>query len=183
MKLFLSPHDDDQVLFGSFTLMRERPQVVICLDSYIQAARGNTGCDLYARARESEWAQAALGVMEPPTQRLGLRDDSPIDVLREQLRYKLAPMVGQVDMVFAPAVEDGGHVHHNMIGELAAKLFPNVTHYMTYTTAGKSAGVPVPYEPEWLALKLKALACYQSQITLASTAEHFIREQREYYLP
>ena len=77
--------------------------------------------------------------------------------------------------MFAPAVEAGGHEQHNLVGELADKVFGGrVTHYMTYTNGrDRSRGVPVEFEPGWAALKLQALACYESQIRLASTGHHF----------
>jgi hypothetical protein len=56
---------------------------------------------------------------------------------------------------------------------------------MTYTVpAGKSKGVPVEYEAVWPLKKLKALACYESQIvTNPKMAVHFLREQFEYMQP
>jgi hypothetical protein len=41
VKVFLSPHHDDETLFGAFTLLRERPLVVIVTDSYVQFNRGD----------------------------------------------------------------------------------------------------------------------------------------------
>ncbi len=71
-KLFLSPHDDDAVLFGAFTCMREEPTVVTVLDSYIQPNRGEVGCDAITRAKETKEALKVLGC---ESQRMFFRDD------------------------------------------------------------------------------------------------------------
>ena len=48
-------------------------------------------------------------------------------------------------------------------------------------TVDKSTGKPVVFDPEWPVLKLRALACYESQIALQECAQHFLSEQYEYY--
>ena len=60
MKLFLSPHPDDETLFGAFTLMREKPLVVIITDSYIQQNRGEN-ITPQQRFQESVNAMKILG--------------------------------------------------------------------------------------------------------------------------
>ena len=41
--LFISPHNDDETLFGAFTLCREAAdiQVVVVFDGHVQASRGS----------------------------------------------------------------------------------------------------------------------------------------------
>jgi len=173
MKLFLSPHNDDETLFGSWTILRETPTVVVVTDSYAQENRGY-GVTADQRRKES---LAAMEILGAPLQFLGFRDDQPLTGLVERLRE-----YGEPEMVYAPANELGGHVHHNLIGDFARRIFPRVTSYMTYTTQGKSTGKPVSFDASWPELKLRALACYGSQLRLASTRDHFLRPQYEYYL-
>jgi LmbE family N-acetylglucosaminyl deacetylase len=174
-KILLSPHCDDETLFASLTILRESPLVIIVFDSHIQPRRGHSGCDAMTRRQET---LAAMSILGAEVQFLGFHDDETVDVaaLTNALRQ-----FGQPEMVYAPAVEEGGHVQHNLVGVMAREVFANVTHYMTYTNRGKSAGEPVPYEPHWPALKLKALSCYGSQIALKDNVEHFLRNQHEYY--
>jgi len=173
VKLFLSPHNDDAALFGSFTILRERPAVVTVFDSYIQEARG-TGVTARQRRQED---LAAMQILGAPMQFLGISDRAPDAA---ELRRRLAEF-GQPEMVWAPQPEPNGHGHHNLVGEVAGGVFQNVTYYMTYTTAGKSIGHRVAHPPKWAILKLCALACYGSQIGQANQVEHFLREQHEYY--
>lgn len=173
-KLFLSPHNDDAPLWGTFTLLRERDiSVVTVFDSHRQFQRG-TGITAGQRRDEDRAAMRVLGLSEPRF--CGFSDANGHDI-----RWWFEGFTPE--HVWAPAFEESGHPQHNLIANLADELWPGkVTHYMTYTPAGKSTGRLVPYEPEWLPLKWKALACYESQWRLENTREHFIRDQHEYYL-
>ncbi len=164
MKLFLSPHHDDAVLFGAFTLLGARPKVLTILGSQRQPERFD----------EDAAACEILGVKLEAT---GVVEELPNwDVVTGILRSYRG-----VEVCYAPAFETDGHEHHNIVAGLADQVFPNVVHYMTYTRAGKSTGRPVPYDPAWVALKLRAIACYESQIRQRNQVEHFLREQQEYY--
>lgn len=174
MKLFLSPHNDDAILFGAFTILRERPLVLTIFDSHKQAANG--GPTLMQRRREDEDAMAILGA---PVMFAGISDVSPD---AKTIEDALLPFFNQPEMVYAPAVEKDGHPHHNLVGEVAKRIFRNVTAYFTYTTHGKSTGQPVAcLEADWPLKKLQALACYESQIRMANQRDHWLREQYEYY--
>ena len=177
--IFLSPHNDDETLFGAFTLLRERPRVVTVLRSYIQEQRG-TGVTYREREAETEAALDVLGITDweqwqyPDT-------DPPWHDIRERLGSL------EAERIYAPAVERGGHRHHNAIGRFANSLWPGrVTFYMTYKRWGRdrtTRGNPVPWEHEWVLLKLRALACYRSQICVPETwtTQHFLGSQVEYY--
>ena len=168
MKLFISPHNDDETLFGAFTLMREKPLVVIVTDSYIQPNRGDKGCSARERREETSKAMKLLGC---PVFFAGLRDDV---VTSGDVVSLLASFEG-FETVYAPAVQ-GGNIHHDMIGNVALQVFNNnLIQYTTYTktelhTKGTIELVPTFEERE---LKNKALWSYQSQINLASTRPHF----------
>lgn len=221
MKLFLSPHNDDETLFGAFTIMREKPLVVVVFDSYIQVARGAEWCDWKTRRQETARAMIALGqfshyaldrdelpddrliesaqemdyreelegVMRLPLRFCGLRDDclwTGNDTFKA-----ICETVGPEHLsgVIAPADEPNGHAHHNLVAVAAASLAGNLeiplVKYTTYTrTGGKTrTETPVPIEnPEWIERKLRALACYKSQIRHPQCQEHFLRSQEEYYL-
>jgi LmbE family N-acetylglucosaminyl deacetylase len=179
VKVFLSPHNDDESLFGAFTLIREKPLVVICLDSQTQAFRGD-GITGAQRAEETaramnvlgcEWTQWPVGDLEP--------DWADVHERMENLTA-----LWEIDQVYAPAWESNGHLQHNVIANMADEVFGEevVTNYLTYTSQGKSKwGVPVAYEPSWVPLKLAALSCYESQIGHPLQAEHFLRSWREFY--
>lgn len=181
MKLLLSPHPDDETLWTSFTILRWRPHVAVVFDSYVQEKRGYPGCDRLRRRSETNRAMHILSVSSGiDVDFLGFSDAAPdIEGIRARLVQFTQPR--QPDMVFAPAVEEGGHPQHNLVGMLAREIFQNVTPYMTYTNRGKSGGKHVPFEPHWALLKLKALACYESQIQLRDNVAHFMRDQWEYY--
>src|SRR5262249_10082060 len=177
MKVFLSPHNDDETLFGAFTIIREKPLVVIVYDSYVQPNRGQIKATAGARRSESVRALKVLGAAPPAL--LGLRDDSEDG---DALRAALQPFGGA--QVWAPAVEEEGNRHHNLVGEAAAMLFgSSVCHYMTYTSRGKSVGSRrvIPHW-SWIPLKLRGLGCYQTQLEIPQTRPYFLDSQEEYYL-
>jgi LmbE family N-acetylglucosaminyl deacetylase len=174
MNIFISPHNDDEVLFGSFTLLRERPLVVMVYDSYVQYRRGDP-ITAHQRRKESIRAMEILGI---EIAFCGLPDES--DDL-EQCAQVLEPYRGAAK-VWAPAFEKDGNRHHNLIARVADSLFPQSQRYLTYTLAGKSRGVPVEFKAEWITKKLRALACYESQIELSATNKFFLDDLYEYYL-
>lgn len=178
--LFLSPHNDDAVLFGAFTLLRERPRVVTVLRSKMQERHG-----ISHTTREAEDRAAVATILGCRWEQWPFPDDNPDWGAIEAALQRLQ---GTVSHVYAPAPEPaGGNPHHDVLGLLAESVFAasQVTLYLTYTSAGKSTdGVPVPFEaPWWVDKKLRALACYHSQIATeaAGCTEHFLRDQHEWY--
>jgi LmbE family N-acetylglucosaminyl deacetylase len=154
--LFLAPHCDDEALFGAFTLLRHRPHVLICVNT---------------PKREAE-TRAAMEILGCTWESFRL----PLDELPYWLEER------KPTHVWAPSPEVGGNPDHNFVGRMAERMFPGrLTRYMTYTPAGKSAGIPVPYELDWIGLKLRALACYPSQYGHPSHAPHFVRGLEEFY--
>ncbi len=169
-KLFLSIHDDDAVLFGAFTCMREKPLVLTVLDSYVQPNRGEVGCDAATRAAETARACDVLGC---ESRRLEIQDDEAEEV---DIKNALMQWVDFADVVYAPALQ-GGNIHHDMVSRAALRVFGRnkVIFYPTYTkselyTTGELEVVPTEAERE---LKDKATACYVSQLNLPSTKPHF----------
>jgi LmbE family N-acetylglucosaminyl deacetylase len=88
------------------------------------------------------------------------------------------------DVVLAPAVEDGGHEQHRKVGQLAAKVFlgARLVPYLTYRRGhGRTVGHPVLFTPDQLSRKLRALACYRSQMTVETgCVDWFVGGQQEY---
>lgn len=175
MKLFVSPHNDDEALFGALTLLREKPLVVVVFDSYIQQNRGNR---VTWEQRRDE-TRAACGILGCEVRYLGFRDDD-LTVTAGSIAHWIEAL-GPSE-VWAPAYEPGGHHQHNLVARACDKL-PGLTRYLTYTVVGKSKGREVPVlEPSWIGKKLQALACYESQWDpRLGCWPHFLREQMEYY--
>jgi LmbE family N-acetylglucosaminyl deacetylase len=178
--LLLSPHNDDEALFASFTLLRHRPLVLTCLDgrrksnfplpadrvAESMAAMEILGCDydhLWVPLAYEDW-QASV------ERRIALRGVDP-------------------SRVWAPFPEPHGHDHHNRVAELATRMWPGrVSFYTTYTVDGEDVhrsrdGRPVPAESGWGDLKAAALACYRSQSERSGTAMHFAQPLDEWEVP
>lgn len=175
--LFLSPHNDDETLFGSFTLLREDPFVVVVLRSFVQENRG-LGILYRHRERETEEALKVLGVSSWE-QWTFPDDDPPWDLIFESMA-SFHP-----EHVYAPYPELKGHNHHNTIGEAALEIYgpENVTLYCTYAYGEitRTRGVKVEAPPEHYEQKKQALLCYQSQIHEPSTGHHFKDTLDEFY--
>lgn len=165
--LWLSPHPDDETLFGAFTLMREKPLVVIVTDSYVQQNRGEN-ITPQQRFQESVNAMKILGCS---VMRLGIRDD----IINELALTDRLAWFKNFKTVYAPALQ-GGNPVHDLVGEVALRVFGDkIKQYSTYAkgewfTPGTKEIIPTSEE---LTLKEKALACYKSQINLPATAPHF----------
>ena len=158
MNLFLATHNDDESLWGAFTLMREHPLVFIVTDSWIQFNRGE---NITADERWEETIKAMV-IVRCPVMRLAIRDD----VLDEwSIKNKLSRFSG-LETVYAPAIQ-GGNIQHDLVGKVADELFGvKVKHYAAYTqtepyTTGKEEIIPTEEE---LVLKEKMLDCYKTQL-------------------
>jgi LmbE family N-acetylglucosaminyl deacetylase len=176
MNLFLSPHNDDEALFGAYIIQIWKPLVLIVTDSYIQPERGDWQCDRETRIAESLAAMQILGVQ---LEFLHIPDKSFTEdalVLALQ-RYK------DFDTVFAPAIE-GGNLIHDSVGKVADGLYPRVRHYSTYTQIRPypEGGEQVAATESMKALKLRALECYHSQISLGTTSQYFTTPNKDEYL-
>lgn len=180
--ILIQPHDDDAFLFACFTAIREKPLIVTVFDSYYQPKHGMAGTSATERAAET---QAACDILGLDNIRLGFRDDQEVGgwYIRDALAHAIPRSLLDNVRWFLPAYEDNGHEQHNQI----ANLLPIAEHYLTYTRepAKKSISAnEVPFDPEWVVLKLRALACFRSQFQPATgCVEHFIgRSLREYML-
>jgi len=162
MNIFLSPHNDDESLFGAFSIMRDNCYVIIITDSFIQTKRGDASC-----SADERWGETcrACDILGCPVLRLGLPDDTVTEL---DMENALARFVEFADKVYAPAIQ-GGNLHHDMVNRVAHKLFPGkILEYTTYTksvlyTVGNKEIIPTPEE---LNKKHQALACYKSQLRI-----------------
>lgn len=177
MKLLLSPHNDDECLFAAYTLMREKPLVIIVTDSDTQLAEGITA---HQRRDESRRACELLGV---PVVFLGLKDGT-LEQQKGDLKRRLEPFASQSwARVYAPAVQ-GGHKDHDTVGDVVSSMFSPVSYYATYAQGEffTPAGREIEPTQEEVEHKNRALDCYSSQIQLPQNKFHFdaVRGKSEY---
>lgn len=166
--LFISPHNDDESLFGAYTILREHPLVLIVTDSFIQENRGDK---ITAAQRRMETIKA-MEILQSPVYFGGIPDS---DIDRWSL-LRLFQSFANFKKVFIPALQ-GGNAAHDLIHEVAKGFFPNTIDYATYAkhehfTPLKGGIEIVPTEEEYQ-LKSLALDEYQSQIKLLATYPHF----------
>ncbi len=159
--LLLEPHNDDAVLFASWTCLRHRPHVITVLYPLIQSSNGISGIEREAENNE------AMEILGCTWQQWVHQTD--IDPGWELVRRNLEREAKEPwELVFAPwPDEPAAHDHHRQIGALALDVFgPERTRfYCTYAVGGdKTRGREVPYEPAWIEKKHRALACYRSQM-------------------
>lgn len=166
MKLLLSPHPDDETLFAAYTIMREKPLVVIVTHPTLQGYNG------YERLMESYKAMQILGA---PVAFLGIPEHE-LDFSR---LWNALKIFKGYDTVYAPAL-DGGHEHHDLVYKVAKKVFSTVRTYRTYgkdeTRATGEEVIPTAQE---LILKQRAMNCYKTQIENELTA-HYFTTTKEY---
>jgi hypothetical protein len=207
LRYLFAPHNDDETLFAAYLVCRYRPTVVTVLASYRQADPAYPGGPIDRKIREGETRDALNSlhtenyVREDPIDmenyvrdeepvRYGrpiqwpYRDDSPDWAAIEQEMGLLDQQSEYVDLVFAPADEPGGNEQHNAVSRLAKDVFGDrVVEYLTYVNGRErtAAGEEHPPEPWMVSAKLRALACYESQIACPATGHHFLNHDlREY---
>lgn len=174
--LFLAPHNDDETLFGAFSLLRHRPLVVVCLRSFrMFDANYPGGMPIHFTRRELE-TDAAMRTLGCQWLQWKHPDDKPDWDMVHSAVEGLRDGRIEWEHVFAPAWEEAGNEHHNYLAQIADDVFGrDITRYLTYTANGKSEwGTEIEVEPEWPARKLLAMSCYESQAAHPATCKHFI---------
>lgn len=165
--MLLAPHNDDEALFASYIILREKPLVVIVYDSFVQ---GWTNSE--QRRRESLKAMNILGA------KVVFWGISDMDLFEKEVRSKLGQI--KAGLVYAPS---GSNRHHELLGKLAVEMFDNVRLYTTYegNNLHVARGTEVKPTKREIALKNKALDCYESQ--LEKNRPHFeaVKGKSEYY--
>lgn len=147
MKLWLSAHNGDEVRYGSYTILREHPRVLV-VTRHLHSGHLVHERETYDALVELEH----FGYCQYP-----YRDTNPewsqIGANLEQLRD-----IDGVEHVWAPG---DGDVPQRELGILAGVIFPaeSVTYY---STLGQGEMV-LPDDAAWMSLKDKALARHASQ--------------------
>lgn len=182
--VLLAPHHDDETLFAAYLALEHDPDLIVCTRADVQEQRGLPIRHL-DRATETSSAWAFLSassrswVQWPHT-------DVPHRTDYRALEADVAALAGRYDLCIAPAWEAGGHEHHNAVGAAAMRAFgPDRTiRYLTYRRGhGRTTGTPVEIQdPAWVVAKLRALACYVTQIREPSTRPWFLDGLTEYVL-
>lgn len=167
--VFFAPHNDDEVLFGSFTILRYRPHVVVC-----HPGSGDYG-DPAVRESETRQAMGLLGA--GPVEQWDGQD--LVDRMRA-FEARVRPVT-----VWAPHLKTSHHEHRAVALAAAAVFGDRVRSYHTYEvgTEGPAKvrdGQAVAFELEWVQLKLRALLKYVSQITHPRAAQFFLMDLHEY---
>lgn len=165
MTVFFSPHQDDETLFAAFTLIRERPLVVVCFPS--DPAYGDTA----TRLSETRAAVEILGA-GPVEQWTGGDLEAQMRVLDRQVH----PV-----RVWAPDIETS-HPEHLAVHMAARHVFGDrLITYHTYIDGEKvTSPYVVPFEPAWVAQKLRALCRYQTQLQHPRAHRFFLNDLFEY---
>lgn len=87
MRVLLSPHNDDESLFAAYTIMRERPLVVLVTDSDLQPPTTSQ--------EQREESRCACEIMGVRVEFLGLKDGC-LPKSEPQLRTKLQAFEGPI---------------------------------------------------------------------------------------
>jgi LmbE family N-acetylglucosaminyl deacetylase len=171
--LLLAPHGDDETLFASFLCLRYRPRVIVCTTPRIQEQWG-----VFAAEREAE-TEAAMKILGCEWVQLSFLDTAGAEI-RDPLAHWLEldiEMSGMPDVVIAPSCERDGQEQHNAVAVAAIRAFgANIIRYLTYTRSGgrsRDGTLVEPDQPEWISLKLQALACYRSQMRVPNCRSWF----------
>ena len=178
-KLFLSPDCDDEALFGSYIIMRNKPEVIVLLDGVLHQKK--FGIDHRVRQEESRAGCELLGV---PVYFAELTDEKPdYNKMIFALRLLGYPdWETKWDIIFAPALT-GGNPNHDMVSKAATELWGDkVIYYGTYTRDNFSPDGEMAINPteEERQLKEKVLQCYKSQIELNKPHFDAVKDKPEY---
>ena len=134
------------MLFACYTLLREQAGVVTVF-----------GGD--ERRQHETWE--AMDLLDVPHEEWTVPHDR-----RDIFRWMEKADDGEVT-VWAPMVEEGGHLDHNLVGWAAADVFGDrCRFYATYKRGHgrtRTDNEVIP-EPDWYAKKFNAMSCYVSQI-------------------
>jgi glycosyltransferase involved in cell wall biosynthesis len=163
--VLFAPHNDDETLFAAFTILRNRPHVVVCF-----ASSGDYG-DPREREAETRDAMSVLGA--------GSVEQWAGGDLASQMRAYDARV--HPTRVWAPN-DLASHPDHVAVARAARAVFGDrVTTYHTYVDGEKiRRGRQVDVEVGWASYKLRALARYQTQLRHPRGHAFFLNDLHEY---
>jgi LmbE family N-acetylglucosaminyl deacetylase len=170
--MFISTHNDDETLFGAYTIMREKPLVVIVTDSYKQELRGHA----ISKEERIEETKKAMKILGADVIFLHCPDHQLNEHVLDQ--FKNLP----IQKVYSPHPEEYGNPDHNFVGNLCRQIWQNedteLVEYSTYTSQRTCPdGVPIIPTEEEQKLKMKALDCYKSQLGMSN--KYYFDEMRK----
>lgn len=170
MIILFAPHNDDEALFASYTIMRTKPLVVVVYDGYQHQRK--FGVNIMTRRNESINAMKLLGV---EVEFMGLSDDETYDPYELETLFKKY----KADKVYCPAI--GKNPQHNLVSNVCTSVFKNTVRYCTYDDdlLQKGSVEIIPTEEERV-MKIKALKCYQSQLKINPHHFEAVVNQNEY---
>ena len=176
MKLFISSHCDDETLFGAYTLMRERPKVIVATDGYAQQKKNpSLNFTFIDRRMETMKAMSMLGLEVDFMEISDVDFRDSLGIFEEILgSYKPAK-------VYAPMVE-GGNETHDIVGLTANRIFGGlVEYYSTYTKDRPYPQADIEIRPtdDERQLKKRMLNCYDTQKNLPSVKLYFEYAKRK----
>lgn len=166
--VLFSPHNDDETLFASFTVLRHRPHVVVCYqssgdygDSAVREAETREAMDVLGAASVQQWACVAK---------------EGVAAKMREIDARMRP-----SRVWAPDPK-ASHREHVAVALAAREVFGDrVTTYHTYDKDGKvREGTLVPHELDWVEKKIRARLRYPSQINHPRAGEFFMWDLAEY---
>ncbi len=165
MKLLLSPHNDDEVLFAGYTVARETPLVLVVFDSFVQPSRGFAEAGIVQRRNETLIGVTMLTDGRSKVRFCGLRDDTNYDP-KDIFQSICQTVPEDIEEVWAPAFEKDGHDGHNAVALAADNFACPTQRYTTYTRTLGRTRTPNIVKPEGshVRKKLRALSMYKSQI-------------------
>lgn len=169
--LFLSPHSDDETLFGAFTILKHEPHVLVCFPS--SGDYGKTEQRMVETKNACEHLGATASLLR---YQVGLDE-----------ALKMADDFYQPGVVWAPNV-GASHPDHRELAFAAHRVFKGrVLHYDTYVLESDGTPrkvrslppAPIDY-PTWVLSKLTALTFYWSQLGHPRAYQFFLDDLREY---
>lgn len=170
-KYFISPHSDD-IVFATYTILREKPIVVTVTHSTLQGDNG------FERVLEDYKASKILNV---PIMFLGIDEDELTEKILYDKLSELKDSQGD-DKVWIPEYQENGNPQHNLVNKVANEVWEDysIFTYKTYSgledrTIGKEI---IPTEEE-LEIKKRVMACYKTQIENPLT-NHYFNSTEEY---
>lgn len=176
--VLFAPHSDDEALFASYIIMREKPLVVIMTDGTSHVEK--FGISIEQRRNETIEGMKLLGVS---VVFIGFAEES-LDQRNsfKLLCERLGDYTYEFDRCFTPALQ-GGHKHHDLVSKVCTQLWDLKCLY--YSTYQKGSLEPVgelevkPTEVEKL-MKEAVLEKYASQIKINPHHFEAIKNKSEY---
>jgi len=169
--VLFSPHNDDETLFASYAVMSWAPHVVVCFPS-----AGDYGD---SRTREAETRKAVDILGGPSVEQWDGKDiQAKMRALDERCHITTA---------WAPHPNCSHQDHYKVAAAALAVFGDRVRHYHTYTLAGDGwpdkvrDGEAQGVTGHMVALKLRALLAYESQIAHPRARRFFVQDLAEYY--